>query len=152
MWSGVVKYSKVWYSKSMVKAMRTISPPTLITHQSNALTIISLVDTPHSHHSRWNSYLQFTSSDELVPYLDFNFPSIPSPRKRNFWYSSTCVCSCSETTLFKSPWAGLEICLGINLDIRIAVVDLYDEFANTMKVRGVWQKTIKNTFFFGTLP
>ena len=60
MWSGVVKFSKVWYSNSMVKAMRTISPPTLITNQSNALTIISLVDTPR--------LIQTTTHVEIVIY------------------------------------------------------------------------------------
>ena len=54
MWFRVVKCGEVLLRSTIVwcvKAMRTISPPALITHQSNALTIISLVDTPHLIHN-----------------------------------------------------------------------------------------------------
>ena len=66
MWFRVIKCEEVLLRSTIVwcvKAMRTISPPALITHQSNALTIISLVDTPHLIH---NTHIRLESGDRTL--------------------------------------------------------------------------------------
>ena len=111
----VVKCSQVWYSMAIVQAMRTISPPTLITHQCNALTIISLVDTPRLIHTTHVKIVIYNSHQEMNQSHIVTLIFHPFQVRENA-ISDILAFACTlapKPHCFNPLWAGLKFARGL---------------------------------------